>query len=115
MAFFAPGFRGMSRESLRVAHLATDRTLLGLRLHYSNLCDEVIFPLRIVIQDALQVGTSGLVIAHNHPSGNPAPSAADLAATRSLVAAARPLGIRLHDHLIFAGHESRSLFAMGLL
>jgi DNA repair protein RadC len=113
--FFAPGFCGMRRESLRVAHLDRDRCLLGLRLHYSNSCDEVRFPLRTIIADALHLGSAGLLVAHNHPSGDPAPSQADLCATRALVALAKPLGIRVHDHLIFAGEDSRSLCAMGLL
>lgn len=114
-SFFAPGFRGMKRESLRVAHLDSARALIGLRLHYSDLCDELRFPLRTIIHDALQLGTAGLVVAHNHPSGDPTPSSADLCATRALVALARPLGIRVHDHLIFAGASSRSLRALELL
>ncbi len=115
ISFFAPGFRNMVRESLRVAHLDAERNLIGLRLHYSNMCDEVRFPLRTVIHDALGLQTAGLILAHNHPSGNPSPSRTDLAATRSLVALARPLGIRVLDHLIFAGAETCSLAAMGLL
>lgn len=115
VAFFAPGFRGMRRESLRVAHLDRDRALIGLRLHYSDLCDAVSFPLRTIIHDALQLGTTGILIAHNHPSGDPAPSSDDLLATRMLVELARPLGIRVHDHLIFAGGRSSSLCALGML
>ncbi|MET0271015.1 MAG: JAB domain-containing protein [Sphingomonas sp.] len=115
VAFFAPGFIGMRRESLRVAHLDHDRALIGLRLHYSDLCDTVSFPLRTIIHDALQLGSAGVLIAHNHPSGDPAPSSDDLLATRMLVGLARPLGIRVHDHLIFAGDRSSSLCAMGML
>lgn len=115
VAFFTPAFHGMTRESLRVAHLDHDQTLIGLRLHYSDLCNEVAFPLRTIIHDALQLGTAGILIAHNHPSGDPAPSQDDLRATRALVRLARPLGIRIHDHLIFAGPRSTSLSAMGML
>ena len=115
VAFFAPAFRGMKRESLRVAHLDRERRLIGVRLFYSNLCDSVAFPLRTIIHDALELGTAGLLVAHNHPSGDPTPSRDDLVATRALAALARPLGIKLHDHLIFAEGRSRSLYAMGLL
>lgn len=113
--FFAPGFHGMRREALRIAHLDRERRLLGLRLQYSDCCESIGFPLRIIIRDAMALGTAGLIVAHNHPSGDPAPSREDLAATRALVALARPLGIRVHDHLIFGGDQSRSLSAMGLL
>ncbi|WP_162527236.1 JAB domain-containing protein [Sphingomonas solaris] len=115
IAFFGPGFHGMRRESLRVAHLDRDHGLIGLRLHYSDMCDEVHFPLRTIIRDALHLETVGILIAHNHPSGDPRPSEDDLAATRALVALARPLGIRVRDHLIFAGGRSSSLRVMGML
>ena len=57
----------------------------------------------------------GWSIAHNHPSGDPSPSRADIEATRRLAEAAAALGIRLHDHLIFAGGDCRSFRALGLL
>lgn len=115
IAFFGPGLAGMRRESLRVAHLDRDRRLIGLRLDYSDRCDSIDFPLRQIIHDAIHLKTDGLIIAHNHPSGDPSPSRADLLATRSLVDLLRPLGVRLHDHLIFADGESRSLRAMGFI
>ncbi len=115
IAFFGPGFAGMRRESLRVAHLDGDRLLIGLRLDYSDRCDSIDFPVRKIIHDAIHLGTDGLIIAHNHPSGDPSPSRADLLATRSLVDLLRPLGVKLYDHLIFADGQSRSLRAMGLI
>lgn len=113
--FFAPGFSGMTRESLRVVHLDRERRVVGLRLHYSPMCDTVHFPLRTIIRDALRLDTAGIILAHNHPSGDPAPSDDDLVATRAIVALAKPLGIRVHDHLIFAGDRSSSFFALGML
>ena len=115
MAFFAPGFARLARESLRVAHLDRERRLIGVRLCYSELCDAVEFPFRTIIADALALGGEGIVLAHNHPSGDPSPSAADLDVTRILADLARPLGIRLHDHLIFANGKWRSLRALGLM
>jgi len=73
-------------------------------------------PIRAIIEDAFRLGTVGLIVAHNHPSGNPNPSEADLAATKELAATAGSLGIQLHDHLIFgAGGDCRSFRALGLL
>lgn len=115
IALFAAAFAGRTEELLQVAHLDRDRHLLACRIYESDLCDSVAFPLRIMIGDALRLETDGLIVAHNHPSGDPTPSRTDLMATRALVALARPLGIRVHDHLIFAGAATRSLRAMGLL
>jgi DNA repair protein RadC len=115
-AFFAPGFARMRREALRVAHLDSERRLIGVRLLYSDLVDALDFPLRTIIADALALGTRALLVAHNHPSGNANPSRADLAATRALAVLTGPLDIRLLDHLIFGGSgDYRSLCALGLL
>ena len=100
---------------LCVAHLDAERRLIGIRLCYSADSSGIDFPLRTIVADALALGTSGLIIAHNHPSGDPSPSAADLAATRTLISVARPLGFRLHDHLVFAGRRCVSLREAGLL
>ena len=115
IAVFTPAFDGLAYESLHILHLDGDRGLIARRKFDSPRCDTVDFPLRAIIRDALTLDAAGLIIAHNHPSGDPAPSRADLVATRALVELVRPLGIRLHDHLIFAGAMSRSLHAMGLL
>jgi len=77
--------------------------------------DGVDLPMRDIFRAALTCGAVGLVIAHNHPSGDPRPSRADIEATRRLAETAATLGIRLHDHLIFAGAECRSFREMGLL
>lgn len=100
---------------LCVAHLDADRMLIGIRLRYSADASGIDFPLRAIVADALALGTSGLILAHNHPSGDPSPSPADLAATRALLTVARPLGLRLHDHLVFAGSRCVSLREAGLL
>jgi len=108
-------FRHVSGERLAVLHLGPDRRMLA--------CDEsdiapgasVMLPIREIIAAALRRDARGLILAHNHPSGDPGPSAADIAATRALARVAASLDIRLHDHLIFAGSECRSLRALGLL
>ena len=71
--------------------------------------------MRAIFAAGLRHGAEGLVIAHNHPSGDPEPSRADIEATRRLADVAAALGIRLHDHLIFAGGECRSFRELGLL
>ena len=100
---------------LCIAHHDADRGLIGIRLCYSADSSGIDFPIRTIVADALALETSGLILAHNHPSGDPQPSAADLEATRRLLSVARPLGLRVHDHLVFAGRRCVSLREVGLL
>jgi DNA repair protein RadC len=62
---------------------------------------------REVIKRALELGASALILVHNHPSGDPTPSQADIAVTKHIVKAGAPLGITVHDHLIIGrGHHT---------
>jgi DNA repair protein RadC len=70
---------------------------------------------REVVKRALELGASALILVHNHPSGDPTPSKADIAVTKDIVRAAAPLGVTVHDHLIIGrGHHS-SLRDLGLI
>jgi DNA repair protein RadC len=60
---------------------------------------------REVVKRALDLGASALILVHNHPSGDPTPSKADITVTQDIKKAAAPLGVVLHDHLII-GHDS---------
>ena len=101
-------------ETLRVIHVDRNQRVLSIA-EYPGDATRVVVPLRAIIADALRLGTSGLLLSHNHPSGDPTPSAADVSATRRLVRAARALDINVHDHLIDAGALCFSLRAAGLL
>ena len=103
------------REMVAVLHLGPGRRLLAITLEEEGGGDETELPIRAIIAKALALDAEGMVVAHNHPSGNPAPSAADEAATRALAFAATDVGIRLHDHLIFAGGEWASFRDLGLI
>lgn len=72
-------------------------------------------PVREIIADALRHGTTGLVLAHNHPSGDPRPSESDFRATRRLATAAEAIDCTLVDHLVFGGSECTSLKRLGYL
>lgn len=112
---FGPHFAGLEHEQLRVAHLAADHRLLAERVFAGAGREEVALPLRPIMREALLLDATGLILAHNHPSGHAEPSAADRSATRRLLEVARPLGIELIDHLIFAGDAVVSFRALGLL
>ena len=70
---------------------------------------------REVIKRTLELGASALILVHNHPSGDPAPSAADITVTQDIIKAAAPLGIVVHDHLIIGRGGHTSLRDLGFL
>jgi DNA repair protein RadC len=111
----APLFADKAGERVAVLHLDAARCLIALDERLAAGPDGVGLPMRDIFRAALDHGAVGLVIAHNHPSGDPRPSPADVEATRLLAETAASLGIRLHDHLIFAGGACRSFREMGLL
>jgi DNA repair protein RadC len=115
-AFFAGCFAESDpgRERLMIAHLDRAARCLHLSLHEGDQSGADL-PLRTIIADAAIHGTAGLLLAHNHPSGDPRPSRADCSATRRLAAAASALDCTIVDHLVFAGDRCSSFRALGLL
>ena len=69
---------------------------------------------REVVKRALDLGAAAMILVHNHPSGDPTPSAADVEMTRQVVDAARPLRVTVHDHLVVGRDGVASLKALGL-
>lgn len=115
-AILAPYFDGAVQERVAVLHLDAERRLIGVTHEGSGGHEEVELPVRSILGAALRLGADALVVAHNHPSGDPSPSQADMDATRRLADACKALSVRLLDHLIFAGAgEMRSMAALGLL
>jgi DNA repair protein RadC len=115
-SFFASCFEDSdpNEETLWVAHLDDEAHCLHLSRHRGDSCG-VDFPLRTIVLDAAREGSASIVLAHNHPSGDPRPSSADFSATRRLAIAAEALGCRLADHLVFAGPGCTSLRSLGYL
>lgn len=113
-AILAPLLAGRDAEAIAILHLGPGRRLLGLSRHPGGP-DSAELPLRAIVAEALRLDAAGMIVAHNHPSGEARPSEADVAATAALARALRPLGIRLHDHLIFAGADCASFRDLGLL
>jgi DNA repair protein RadC len=70
---------------------------------------------REVVKRALELHASALILVHNHPSGDPTPSKADIAVTKDIVKAAAPLGVTVHDHLIIGRGRHTSLRDLGLI
>ena len=77
--------------------------------------DEAAIHPREVLRRALDIGAAALIIVHNHPSGSPEPSRADIQITNRIAEAGRLLGIEVHDHVIIGREGHVSLKAKGLI
>lgn len=115
-AFFAGCFAESDpkRESLWVAHVDDAARCVHVSRHDGGETGAH-FPLRDIIADAAQHRSAGIVLAHNHPSGDPTPSDADCRATRRLASAAEALDCTVLDHLVFGGDRCTSFRSIGLL
>lgn len=102
-------------ERFRVLHLNTRNMLIRDELMSEGSIDEAPVYVREVIRRAIDFGSAALILVHNHPSGDPTPSRADIDLTRRIADAAKPLGITLHDHLIVGASGHSSLRTLGLL
>jgi DNA repair protein RadC len=103
-----------SRENLWVAHVDDEARCIHVSRHEGGET-RTGFPLRAIIADAAVHGSAGIVLAHNHPSGDPRPSNSDFQATRRLATAAEALDCAVLDHLVFGGNECTSLRRLGYL
>jgi len=100
-------------EQLRVLYLnSRNRLLLDEIVAEGSVNIAPIFP-REIVRRSLEVGATALILAHNHPSGDPKPSGEDVRVTRLVATAAEALDIKLHDHLIVARSGWTSLRAEG--
>lgn len=103
-----------SRESLWVAHVDGEARCLHVTRHEGDATGAH-FPMKSILSDALRHHSAGIVLAHNHPSGDATPSPSDCRVTSRLAAAAEAFDCTVLDHLVFAGNECSSLRRMGYL
>ncbi len=102
-------------EQLRLLFLDKSNTLIAEEIQQQGTIDETpIYP-REVLKRALAHEAAAVIMVHNHPSGDPTPSAADLEMTRRIRDALRAVGIELHDHLVIARKGHVSFRNLGLL
>jgi DNA repair protein RadC len=97
-----------SIEQFRILFLDKKNRLIADEVQQTGTVDHTpVYP-REVIKRALELSATALILVHNHPSGDPSPSAADVRMTREIADVAKPLGITLHDHIIIgkSGHAS---------
>lgn len=102
------------RESVWVAHVDDHANCLHFSHHDGDEAGADL-PIRSIIADAARHGSAGIILAHNHPSGDPSPSESDCRATRRLATVAEALDCTVLDHLVFAGGDCISFRRLGLL
>ncbi|HET9459876.1 MAG TPA: DNA repair protein RadC [Sphingomicrobium sp.] len=102
-------------EQVRVLFLNAKNMLIANEAMWNGSVDEASVHVREIISRAIQLGATALIIVHNHPSGDPTPSAQDVRITQDLVEAARHMKITVHDHVIVGASGRASLRAMGLI
>ena len=102
-------------ERVRILHLDTRNMLLRDEVMAEGSIDQAAVSVREIIHRAISLGSAAIIIVHNHPSGDPTPSRADIALTRDIADAGKRLGISVHDHIIIGGKGHTSMRGAGLL
>ena len=114
LAYVRVALAAESREQFRVLYLDKKNQLILDEVMGQGTVDHApVYP-REVARRALELSASSLILVHNHPSGDPTPSAADIDMTHQVEAALKPLRIAVHDHLVVGRDGVASLKALGL-
>ena len=113
--YLAVDMAHLTVERVRVLYLNTqNRLILDHHVGDGSIDEAAIHP-REVIRKAFDIGAAALILVHNHPSGNPEPSRADIQITQRIAEAGRLLGVTVHDHVIIGREGHVSLRAKGLI
>jgi DNA repair protein RadC len=115
LAYVKTALAHEAREQFRVLFLDKKNQLIADEVMNRGTVDHApVYP-REVVRRALELSASAVILVHNHPSGDPTPSSADVDMTRQVADAARALRIAVHDHLVVARDGVASLKALGLM
>lgn len=105
----------LETEEFRVLHLDKRNQLIADEVLWRGTIDHCAVYPRDIIKRCLERNTAHIIVAHNHPTGCPEPSPADIAMTKAIDAAAHLFGIKLHDHIVVGRDHTASFRAKGLL
>lgn len=115
MDYCAAAMAREPREEFRVLFLDRKNVLIADEVQSTGTIDHTpVYP-REIVRRALEVSASSLILVHNHPSGDPTPSRADIEMTRAIVTAASALKITVHDHIVVGRGGYASFKSLGLL
>jgi len=109
----AMGFE--AKEQFRILFLDKRNQMIADEVQQEGTVDHTPVYVREVVKRALELSATAIVLVHNHPSGDPTPSRADIDMTKQIVAAAKPLGVVVHDHIIVGKQGHASFRGLGLI
>ena len=104
-----------STEQFRILFLDKRNQIIADEVQQTGTVDHTPVYVREVVKRALELSSTAIVLVHNHPSGDPTPSRADIEMTKQIVAAAKPLGVLVHDHIIVGKQGHASFRGLGLI
>lgn len=104
-----------TNEQFRILFLDKRNQIIADEVQQKGTVDHTPVYVREVVKRALELGSSAIVLVHNHPSGDPTPSRADIEMTKQIVTAAKNLGIVVHDHIIVGKQGHASFRGLGLI
>ena len=115
VSYCRTGMAFADKEQFRILFLDKRNHLIADEVQQTGTVDHTpVYP-REVIKRALELSATALILVHNHPSGDPSPSQADIQMTKAIIAIASPLGISVHDHIIVGKGGHASLKGMRLI
>jgi len=103
------------KEQFRILFLGKKNQLIADEVQQEGTVDHTPVYTREVVKRALELSATAIILVHNHPSGDPTPSQADIEMTKQIANAARPLGVQLHDHIIVGKDGYASLKGLSLI
>ncbi len=104
-----------TNEHFRVLFLNKKNEIIKDEVQQTGTVDHTPAYPREVMKRALELGATALILAHNHPSGDPTPSPADVSLTKQIIKAAAPFDIVIHDHLVISRNGTQSFKSLGLI
>lgn len=105
----------MTKKHIRILFLDKRNQLIADEVQQVGTVDHTpVYP-REVVKRALELSATAIIMVHNHPSGDPTPSQADIQMTQNIIEIAKPLGISVHDHIIVGKNGHASLKGLRLI
>ena len=104
-----------AKEQFRILFLDKRNQMIADEVQQQGTVDHTPVYVREVVKRALELSATAIVLVHNHPSGDPTPSRADIQMTKEIVAAAKPLGVVIHDHIVVGKQGHASFRGLGLI
>ena len=104
-----------AKEQFRILFLDKRNQIIADEVQQKGTVDHTPVYVREIVKRSLELSASAIILVHNHPSGDPTPSRADIDMTKQIMDAAKPLGVTIHDHIIVGKQGHASFRGFGLI